>query len=231
MKTYIIYLPGNELSTKLANQAIKSTMSIGVDAELFVGVNRDAAEQFFADNNIRLGPSDGATSWSPGTMGCFASHYSMWKLCCDIDQPVTVLEHDAIMLRNPTSILNQVVDVCHLDMFMPFNSGIPEDSEMHFKWYNEHVMLYQPGVTDYPSHAFYDTRSITGDCFRGAYGYIIKPSAAKRIINFVHEFGAFPADRAICSRVVKLQKSLCTYVRLNPFFKTLRSQRVFSTRM
>lgn len=32
-------------------------------------------------------------------VGCFLSHFTLWMRCIEVDQPIVVLEHDAIMLR------------------------------------------------------------------------------------------------------------------------------------
>jgi GR25 family glycosyltransferase involved in LPS biosynthesis len=32
-------------------------------------------------------------------IACFLSHYSLWCMCLDKDQPIVILEHDAIMVK------------------------------------------------------------------------------------------------------------------------------------
>lgn len=42
---------------------------------------------------------------------CFLSHFSLWCRCIELDKPIVVLEHDAIMLKNYThhNVFNAIV--------------------------------------------------------------------------------------------------------------------------
>lgn len=40
----------------------------------------------------------------PGAQGCFLSHYSLWNTCIAIDQPIVILEDDAIVIAPLTKI-------------------------------------------------------------------------------------------------------------------------------
>ena len=33
----------------------------------------------------------------PGAQGCWMSHFSLWKRCRDLDQPIVIMEHDALV--------------------------------------------------------------------------------------------------------------------------------------
>lgn len=231
MKTYIIRLSDSELSCSLAEDAIKSVSSFGMKSDFFEGIKRDQAFDFFKKHNIKFNRSQERTHWSHGTMGCFASHWSLWNMCAESDESFLILEHDGVLIRDPSLIEDEVQDVCHLDQFIPFMTTYGDESEEYSKIYEDMVMYKGTiGVMDYPTNNFYNTKDITGSCFRGLYGYLIKPHAAKKVLNFCQTYGAFPADRMMCENAVKLQRSNATYVRLNPFFKSIKIQRDFSTR-
>ena len=58
----------------------------------------------------------------------------------------------------------------------------------------------------------------TGNYLRGAYGYIIKPHAAKKIIDWIAINGFVPADQQIGNSIVDIQVTIPTVVRLHPAY-------------
>lgn len=231
MKTYIIRLSDNKLSCDLAEQSKISAETLGINSEYFEGIKREEVQEFFSKNSISFNKFQDKTHWSLGTMGCFASHWSLWNMCAESNESFTIMEHDGVLIRDPSIIENDIEDVCHLDQFIPFMSSFGEESEKYFEVYDKSVYeRNESGVMDYPSSDFYGSKSITGSCFRGLYGYMIKPQGARKVLDFCKKYGAFPADRMMCENAVRLQRSNSTYVRLNPFFKSIKIQRDFSTR-
>jgi GR25 family glycosyltransferase involved in LPS biosynthesis len=62
----------------------------------------------------------------------------------------------------------------------------------------------------------------TGNYMRGAYGYIIKPHAAKKIVDWIAVNGFVPADNQIGDAIVDIQVVSPTVVRLHPaYFKRI----------
>ena len=49
----------------------------------------------------------------PGAQGCFLSHYKLWNTCIAIDQPIVILEDDAIAI-SPLSHINLDYDLVKL---------------------------------------------------------------------------------------------------------------------
>jgi GR25 family glycosyltransferase involved in LPS biosynthesis len=41
--------------------------------------------------------ADGKMSRRPGAQGCWMSHYQLWHRCIDSDQPIVIMEHDAVV--------------------------------------------------------------------------------------------------------------------------------------
>ena len=56
----------------------------------------------------------------------------------------------------------------------------------------------------------------TGNYMRGAYGYIIKPHAAKKVIDWIVVNGFVPADQQIGDALVDIQVVAPSIVRLHP---------------
>jgi len=232
MKTYIIYLKDNDLSIKLAKDAQKSCERFGLEYEMFDGVPADKAIDVMKLHDLKPSNSVKKEVWTKGTIGCVASHFLLWKKCSEQDENFVIMEHDGLIIRDPRLIENDVVHACHLDASVAFNSNYDADSEEWFYHYEKSFIdNNKPGVRDHPSVKFYGNQDIIGGTFRGAYGYMITPAGAKRLVNFVRKYGVYPADQCLCETAVKLQRAKSTYVRLHPFFKTLNKQRENTTRL
>ncbi len=218
MKAFIIRLDGNSLSEQLADDVFSSAKSVGLEPSFISAINKDNVAEFLDFHNITVAKDKKMSQ--PGTRGCFASHYSLWMKAIEINEPIVILEHDGILLRPIDKLLKKTIDVCHLDPYDPYSTS-----------YNEDVIIDNGiGVQDYENARDKEKR-ITGKYFRGAYGYILKPQGAQKLVDFVKEWGAFTADRTICENAVHLQCSISSHVRLHPFFKNSQTIKQFCTRV
>jgi glycosyl transferase family 25 len=230
MKTHVIYLPGNEFSVKMTNQAVESLDKFGIEYELFDGILGSKGIDVLKSFNVVPSYHVSKEEWSPGTIGCLASHYILWDKCSNQNEPFLIIEQDGVVVRDPRELLQDIKKVCHLDTWLPFENTILTEGYNHFEYYNTKIKQYLPGVTVYPRNIFYENANVTGSSFRGTYGYIITPEGAKDVLKFIKSHGVFPSDRCLCQNATQLQKSNSTYVRLNPFFKDLDTQRKYTTR-
>ena len=119
--TYIISIQGNEVSERLTQQCYESCQKVeqpnvrvfpAFDAtnspvkiqdhdygkpigELgIIKVPEMLKGQAFI-NFLRLRRADLLMT----QIACFLSHYSLWCMCLDKDQPIVILEHDAVMVK------------------------------------------------------------------------------------------------------------------------------------
>ena len=231
MKVFIIRLSDNPLSRGFAEDAFTSVMNFKLLPEYFEGVKASEAETFFKEKGLKKS-ADPSVKWNNATMGCFASHYSLWEKCLTINEPIVVLEHDGVMVRDPSKLLDQVEDICHLDRYLPFNSNKGEESTVYRSEYEDNIRQNdEKGVRDYPEYHFYGDESVTGTCFVQAYGYLLTPRGAEKLIRFAKTKGVYPADKAICQAALKLQGSNATYVKYHPFYDSIKKQRQFTPRI
>lgn len=232
ISSYIIRLKHNKFSNDLATESYIAAKALGYNVSYFEGIydHKQIADLFLQDRLVVHSDEQMKQSW--GTRGCFASHYTLWKTCVETNEPIIVMEHDGYPIRNPEKLIDEVEHACHLDYHIPFNSADGDESEKHFDYYDRVVReQYESGVEPYPKNNFYGQQSVTGSFFRHAYGYILKPKGAKRLIDFVYKNGVFQADQCFCENAINIQRSKCTYVRLNPIFKSIKNQRDFTTRL
>lgn len=100
---YVITLQNHELSQPQANACMASCKKVGMPAKTFYAVDGTSGQ-------LRLPKHlEKATylSWlkvvdkqlSASEIACAMSHFALWCKCLELDQPIVILEHDAIMLR------------------------------------------------------------------------------------------------------------------------------------
>lgn len=120
---------------------------------------------------------------SPGIIGCFDSHYRLWKLCVEIDEPILVFEDDACIIRN----------------FIPVEwEEVLSVASSHTKKMGRYLH-YLENPQGEPKAADYLQSSMPGNA-----GYAIKPNAAKKLVEtYTNTF--LPADNAINQHIVKIQ--------------------------
>lgn len=231
VKAYIIRLSDNDLSVKLAYESFQAAVDVGYDVEYFEGVRkRQDISCVLQENNIVANHAGGDIKTNWGTLGCFVSHFLLWNKAREDNQRFVVLEHDGIAVRNCEEIIDDVKHACHLDRYLPLTTD--KHKPNYFQHYDESVKQdFDPQVEKYfYSKGFYGNNEVTGSFFRGAYGYIITPEGGDRLIQFVKQFGAFPADMCLCENAVNIQGTTGTYVRLNTFFHNIDNQRQYTTR-
>ena len=95
MKLFVVNL---ERSTDRRNEMVRQLNSLGLHYEFLRAIDGRAGEHTAFSNY-----SDDfcLRAWrrplTPGEVGCFASHYLLWKRCVDQNEPIVVLEDDVII--------------------------------------------------------------------------------------------------------------------------------------
>lgn len=95
MKTYIIRLSDFPNSVEWSKNAYNSARQHNWDIHFFEGSN--GQKEKLADYNIKINKKYKKAIKSferLGTVGCFLSHYRLWKLCIELNEPICILEHD-----------------------------------------------------------------------------------------------------------------------------------------
>lgn len=128
---------------------------------------------------------------------CLLSHVRLWKLCIELDQMIMILEHDAAFTRSFKfqGDLNSVFTGGILGLNSPLKA-----TRKALVFHNEVVKNHNPKdkftVTEVP---WIDS----GDIPQGLAGnsaYIIKPFAAKALLNRMKDIGAWPNDALMCKQ-------------------------------
>lgn len=210
MKSFIIRLKDNSISEKYARECIEQAKNFGVDVSYFDAIN--GLEYLQHLEQLKISPRYKFKKGRAGVFGCFLSHYYLWKNCANDNIPYLILEHDGYFIRSlPDDVLDTFTDVLKLDNLDPYS-----------KRYNLEISdqrdLMLSIQTYHNDQAKFLEKNQTGNYMRGAYGYIIKPHAAKKIIDWIEQNGFVPADQQLGDAIVDIQVTVPTIVRLHPAY-------------
>jgi GR25 family glycosyltransferase involved in LPS biosynthesis len=211
MKFKIIRLKGNSISEKYALECIEQASKFEIDVSYFDAVNGLEYQKHLTQLNIN--PRYKFKKGKAGVYGCFLSHYYLWKKCIEDNIPYTILEHDGYFIRPlPFDILTQFDDVLKLDNFDPWSKSYENSTAGDGTNNIDVVQYHNPKIK-------FEEKNQTGNYIRGAYGYIIKPHAAKKLIDWISVNGFVPADCQIGNAIVDIKVVIPTIVRLHPDYQ------------
>lgn len=210
MKTFIIRLKNNIISEKHAAECVEQAAKFGINVEYFDAINGLDYPAHLA--RLKITPRYKFKKKKAGVFGCFLSHYYLWKMCVELNEPIVILEHDGYFIKDmPNNIVEKFTDVLKLDNLDPYS-----------KSYDRNVIDEQNlDITIKKYHntaAKFLEKNQTGNYMRGAYSYIIKPHAAKKIIDWISTNGFVPADQQIGDALVDIQVITPTVARLHPAY-------------
>jgi|SaaInl74LU_5_DNA_1037368.scaffolds.fasta_scaffold04057_6 GR25 family glycosyltransferase involved in LPS biosynthesis len=210
MKTFIIRLEENEHSCCMAQECYDQAVIHGLQPEFFKAINGNDSAWHYEITGIKKAHKFKKNRL--GVLGCFFSHYYLWLKCIEENTPFVILEHDGFILKPfDSSILDTFEDVLKLDRLDPFSKSYEEliDQELNLPF----------SVTKYINLENKNPIKInTGNYFKGAYAYIIKPVAASKLIKYIKQYGHVPADQQIGDWIVDTKTTVPSLARLHPYY-------------
>lgn len=98
---YIIRIVGNETSEEMALRCSDSCTSVGQPWKYFDAIDGTSGKiklplDYHPILNLIKHTNDGLTVTE---IACFLSHFLLWVKCVELDRPIVILEHDAIMIK------------------------------------------------------------------------------------------------------------------------------------
>jgi len=214
MKAYVITLKNNKYSQQVANRCVSSASRVGINVDKFFGVDKTESIHVmqehglfwsWAHNNTKsaycpitgLKQTPYGASNKPATLetkiGCFMSHFLLWTKSVEEDIPLLILEHDAVFIRS----LPEPIDfkgICQIND----PAGATWKGQ---QWSQIMVRRGTVGVHEKTWITSDDERSTRPDGLAGNSAYLIKPWAAKELIEKTHELGIWPNDALMCKQL------------------------------
>ena len=190
MKAFIITLKKIPESLKTAKQMVEPLKRSGFNVKLFEGTYGDQAYELFRTQGRILHPVDHNNEPTKlnrkvagaGAMGCFYSHYRLWKKCVNLNETIFIFEDDVKFYRPYYPV--------HFDEVLLVALGSWKD--IHNQDIEEEPKISPTAL------------SVNIPCLPGAVGYAITPNAAKKLIDeYKNTYTA--ADSAIRSNLVDIK--------------------------
>ncbi len=205
----IIYLSEVDFSVQISKSCIEQAKKFNVEVIPFQGIHGHNSSKFL--KKFSLKPKYFFKNGRRGVVGCFLSHYLLWKECIKTQRPYLILEHDGYFINKlPLKILDSFNDVLKLDNESPYLENYDEKLAALKSF--EVSKYYNPNARDLDLNE-------TGNYMHGAYSYIIKPEGAEKLILWINKNGFLPTDIQIGDKIVDIKVVKPTIVRLHPIYK------------
>lgn len=202
MRIVCIYTKQHPESVKIAERCVESGKKFGYSVELYPAVYWKDLDKVHKNLNLKRKyiplpntMQSTKTSCPAVRMANGTTHYILYKWCAKNNEPICILEHDAIFVgKLPEPKINGIIQVSSHqnkqsnkeDWFNCHRANKTRKHEPDFKL----VWDDMPGVIKHP---------LTGT--NGTSGYIIHPVAAKKMVNYIDADGIAYADRVRTERI------------------------------
>ncbi|CAH6889104.1 Epitope biosynthesis protein [Vibrio chagasii] len=169
-----IFVINLESSIERRNNISRQLNELSIPFKIFPAIDGRVLPQhpLLERYNDELSQTYRAKTLSAGQLGCYASHYLLWQKCVELNQPIIVIEDDALIFKEV--FLNFIKDI----------NGLPETVEC--------IRLFKNKRRKYDSYEVFDARTTSIHKFTkghmSATAYFLRPSAAKKYLKHSKEW-------------------------------------------
>lgn len=169
-----IFVINLESSIERREHISQQLNALSLSFELFAAVDGriSPTHSLLKHYNDELSQTYRAKTLSAGQLGCYASHYLLWEKCVELNQPIIIIEDDALLFKVP---------------FINFINDIPE-----LPRYIECVRLFENKRRKFSSYTVFECSSTSIQKFTKGHmsttGYFLTPSGAKKLLQHSNEW-------------------------------------------
>jgi len=134
-------------------------------------------------------------------VACALSHALLWKLCIKMQQPICILEHDAVFMRQFRE--QDIRDVSYTALALNDPRGATRRASLYHKLVSESVQRLSRNMT-----VGVDVPDIDGDAIQqppqglpGNSAYIMTPRLAEQLLRRIAQCGLWPNDALMCRQL------------------------------
>jgi GR25 family glycosyltransferase involved in LPS biosynthesis len=220
----VIYNPNDSLSLQLVENTKLDCESNGLSPIMFSGTFGDDIDLKLKKYNIN--PSILYGDISKGTKGCFVSHFELWNLCAEGLETFLILEHDVTMINQlPNNVEELFDEILHLDYCGSKQKNL--DDYLHCVNQTHNLKILKPFNS---KPAVLNTwKEAKQNNIPGGYAYLIKPTAAKKLIEATKKYGFLPADVQINNCYIDLKAISPSVFRICDFMIDRKNKNKFSS--
>lgn len=217
MKAFVITLFNDKYSLASAENTLKTARQM--NDNLHIEMVRAVTPDKIKDSTYSY-PKEGETSTYEGMtltgykakdvgkkVACSLSHMYLWNKCVEMDEPIMILEHDAVFTRKFR--LGKLLDAIEDGDIVMIND--PRGATRRGTVYHENIIRWDKGLNTIDGVNTPDEN--VPDGLAGNSAYIITPSAAKKAIELQSSIGIWPNDALLCKQLFPRQlKSYYPYI-------------------
>jgi len=186
MKAYVITLTDLPESVEAAERCIASGKVFGIDVEMSEGIGKDIAMDLFKNEKLFFQFFNRDPAVFEAVVGCFLSHYNLWKNIISTNESCIILEHDAIFVEPVPALTSGSI----------INLGKPS--------WGEYKIHDQVGI--------FPIFSSKRGYLLGAHAYYVTPKGAEQLIQHAKNAGILPADLFIDANHIRGVKETWPWV-------------------
>jgi GR25 family glycosyltransferase involved in LPS biosynthesis len=194
MKAYVITLTGHAYSEACAARCIQSAAHIGgVMVERFEAIDQARASHALKTRGLTWTWAHGNTTprrcpttglWQHpyaganllAKIGCTLSHLLLWERCIELNEPLLILEHDAVFVR--TFPVFDFRGICQIND--------PRGATRAGSWWSD-LMIKRATVGVHAKTIVFDEHIPDG--LAGNSAYVINPRSAQQLVATIERLG------------------------------------------
>lgn len=210
MKSFVITIEDDDTSQQAADTCIKSSKSVNnpFTIEKFTAITPKQVDGLMSKHNLQwnypwigeefdfstgLKKSAYKTANPKNRMACALSHYTLWKLCYDLNEHILILEHDAMFVQrlDPVYIMNSNFNAVGLNNPL----GATRKAKVFYDMVEsqkDKPIIITPTI---------DEVSVPQG-LAGNSAYILSPGGARMILDAAYQYGLWPNDALMCKQVI-----------------------------
>jgi glycosyl transferase family 25 len=192
---FCIYKKDDSRSEAFLAQTTDSAKKFLINVIPFEGVYTNLDKQL-KKHELKINPLGEHKIKTNGVIGCFLSHFKLWNKCLELNRPIGILEYDAVFVRPlPNNILDNFTHYLNLDFSRHLYLDSKEVDYTDFVLNDTRAISIEPlKETNVESKIRKPFKYINNNHIKGAFGYIIKPEGARRLVDASLNYGILPAD-------------------------------------
>jgi GR25 family glycosyltransferase involved in LPS biosynthesis len=208
MKAYAIIIKDNVISENGANKLFKSSFEVNNEFKIsrFNAITPEKVdktlkkykltwnypwESVVFDDITKLKKSPYSAKDPNKKIACALSHYSLWIKCVELNEPILILEHDALFIEK----LN--IDFLVDSTYQIIGINNPLGSTRKSVLYNS---LIRSNIEEIQPIPVIDDDEIPQG-LAGASAYFVKPDGCKEVIEKIKEVGLWHNDALLCRQL------------------------------